>query len=59
MFTILAPGDYYVTAVSARQTPGWQDPQFLERLIPGAVKVTVGDGEEKTVALKIFIPRGR
>jgi hypothetical protein len=55
----LMPGDYYVTAVSQRWTLEWQDPLFLERLIPGASKVTLGDGERKTLSLTTFTPRGR
>jgi len=55
----LAPGEYYVAAVSTRLTTDWRDPQFLERLIPGAVKVTLGDGDDKVVALKTFTPKGR
>lgn len=58
-FTELAPGEYFLAAVSARLTREWQDPQFLERLIPGATKITLGDGDEKTVALKTFAPRSR
>lgn len=55
----LQPGQYYFAAVNAGLTNDWQDPQFLERLIAGATKVTLGDGEERTVALKTFTPRGR
>jgi protocatechuate 3,4-dioxygenase beta subunit len=55
----LAPGDYYVAAVSTRQALDWQSPQFLERLIPGAVRVTLGAEEEKTVPLRTFTLAGR
>ena len=58
-FNALAPGDYFVTAVGQRWTLEWQDPLFLERLIPGASQVTLGDGERKTLSLKTFTPRGR
>ena len=52
--TFLAPGDYYVTAVSSRHSLEWQDPLFLERLIPGATKITLADGDDKTMALVTF-----
>ena len=34
----LAPGDYYLAAVSTRLALNWQDPEFLERLIAGATE---------------------
>ena len=65
----LPPGDYYIAAVSARLTAAWHDPPFLsqaleaqgllERLIPGATRFTLGDGEEKTISLKTFTPQDR
>ena len=55
----LTPGEYYAAAVNSRLALEWQDAAFLERLIPGAVKVTLGDGEDKTVALRSFTPRSR
>jgi protocatechuate 3,4-dioxygenase beta subunit len=55
----LAPGEYYMVAVSRALVRNWQTPQFLERLIPGAVRVTLGAEEEKTAALRTFTPSGR
>ena len=57
--TFLAPGEYYVTAVSARYAMEWEDPVFLERLVPGATRVALREGESKTVALTTFTPKGR
>jgi hypothetical protein len=51
-FLGLPPGDYYLAAVSLHLMVEWQDPAFLERLIRVATKVTVADGDEKTVSLK-------
>ena len=48
----LAPGDYYLAAVSTRLALNWQDPEFLERLIAGATRVTLGAEDEKTVPLR-------
>jgi Carboxypeptidase regulatory-like domain len=55
----LTPGEYYAAAVNARVATEWQDAAFFERLIPGAVKVALGDGDDKTVALRTFTPRAR
>jgi hypothetical protein len=57
--TFLAPGAYYLTAVSARYALEWEDPAFLERLIPGATQITLAQGDDKTVALTTFAPKGR
>jgi protocatechuate 3,4-dioxygenase beta subunit len=55
----LAPGDYYVAAVGSRFVIDAADPLFLARLIPGATKLTLGEGETKTTQLKTFIPRDK
>ena len=59
----LPPGEYYVAAIRDRSIDGqaqrWRDPQFLERLIAGATKVTLAEGEERRIPLKTFTPRGR
>jgi len=55
----LAPGDYYIAAVSSRFTGQWQDPSFLERLIPGATRLTLAPSEKKHLALTLIIPRER
>jgi hypothetical protein len=59
VFPFLAPGDYCLAAVNARFTLDWQDPDFLERLLPGATKVTLVDGDDKTMVLKTFTPKVR
>jgi hypothetical protein len=58
-FSGLAPGEYYIAAISAGSMTDWQDPAFLERIVPAATKVTLGAGEEKTVPLKTLTPRDR
>ena len=35
------------------------DPSFLERLIPGAVRITLAEGDDKKMSLKTFVPRER
>jgi protocatechuate 3,4-dioxygenase beta subunit len=54
-----APGEYYVVAVPARQALNWQDPAFLQRLIPGATRITLGPEDSRTVTLKTFSLSGR
>ena len=48
----LAPGEYYLAAVNMRQPLNWREPQVLERLIPGATRVTLGVEDTKSVSLK-------
>jgi hypothetical protein len=57
--TFLSPGEYYLTAVSARYALEWENPAFLDRLIPGATRVTLVDGGDKVVSLTTFTPKGR
>jgi hypothetical protein len=57
--TDLAPGDYYVAAISQRLTTSWDDPQFLDRLIAGATKFTLREADQHTLQLKTITPRGR
>jgi protocatechuate 3,4-dioxygenase beta subunit len=55
----LAPGDYYLAAVGNRLALNWQDPAFLERLVAGAVRVTLDVDDEKSVSLRTIIPTRR
>jgi hypothetical protein len=48
-FSGLPPGDYYLVAARAQPTPDWPDSAFLERLLPAAIKVSLAEGEDKTV----------
>jgi hypothetical protein len=57
--TFLSPGEYYLTAVSARYALEWEDPAFLERLVPGATRVTLAGGDHKIMSLMTFAPKGR
>jgi hypothetical protein len=54
--TTLAPGDYYITAISTQLSLNWQDPQFLERLVAGASRVTLGAEDQKTAQLRTITP---
>lgn len=56
----LAPGDYYLAAVSRQLALNWQgEPELLERLIAGATGVTLGAEDEKTVPLRTITLSGR
>ena len=55
----LAPGEYYIVAIRARPITGWEDLSFLDQLVAGATKFTLGESAEHTVQLKTFTPRGR
>jgi protocatechuate 3,4-dioxygenase beta subunit len=58
-FTGLAPGDYYIAAVSARFMSEWDDPVFLERVMAGATTFTLAPGADTTLALKTIAVRER
>ncbi len=60
-FTVagLPPGSYYTSVVAQIPTDGedaWQDPQFLESLVAQGTTVTVVDGEEAKLALRVNAP---
>ena len=55
----LAPGEYYIAAIGTTSALNWQDPQFLERLIPGAARVTLGVEDQKNIALRTTTVSGR
>jgi hypothetical protein len=50
----LPPGEYYVAALDAAESAGWQDPERLETLATFATKVTVAAGDPaKTLDLRV------
>jgi hypothetical protein len=46
-------GSYYAVALDYIEAGAWSDPDLLERLKARAKRVTLGDGETKTLDLKI------
>jgi len=46
------PGDYYIVAVNDVDPGQWLDPTYLQGLIPSATKITIGDGERKTIEIR-------
>jgi hypothetical protein len=53
-FSMLPAGAYHVVAVDNTTTAQWSDPSFLKRLVTGAARVTIADGDSATVALRLF-----
>jgi hypothetical protein len=49
----LVPGDYYIVAVDKLEGGQWPDPDFLDRIRSKANTVTIGEGETKTIDLKV------
>ena len=55
----LPPGEYYVAAVDRmRGTEAngeWQDPELLQSLAPRASRVTLSEGQELPVDLRLIV----
>ncbi|PYR58707.1 MAG: hypothetical protein DMF85_09980 [Acidobacteria bacterium] len=49
----LPPGDYLVVALADIEPGETSDPRFLQQLVPGSMKVTLGEREKKTQDIKI------
>ena len=50
----MPPGEYYLIAVPEEQAPpDWRDPKTLEALARLATQVSIGEGEHKTLDLRI------
>ena len=52
-FKNLPPGDYLVVAVTDAETGDWWNPAWLEPLAAVASKITLAEGEKKTLDLRI------
>ncbi|MEZ5319685.1 MAG: carboxypeptidase-like regulatory domain-containing protein [Vicinamibacterales bacterium] len=49
----LPPGDYYVSAVTDLALEDLYDPALLDLLVPGAIRLSLADGEQKVQDLKL------
>jgi hypothetical protein len=49
----LRPGDYFVVAVPDEQTGDWRDPAVLDSLARVATRLTLFEGEHKTIDLRV------
>jgi hypothetical protein len=56
--TALLPGEYYVAALTEIPPNGHLDPLLLEQLVPAAIRLTIGVGEEKTQDLRLKTESG-
>ena len=52
--TGLPPEDYFAIAIPATQVTPWQDPDFLRSLEHSATRFLLGDGEAKTLTLRLL-----
>ncbi len=54
-FTIagMPPGEYYLAMVTDFQPTEWYTPGFLQQVVPGAIRITLGEGEKRTQDLKL------
>ena len=48
----LPQGEYYIAAIASTSSREWQDPKFLEAVAPLATRVTILDGDKKTLDLR-------
>jgi hypothetical protein len=51
--TSLPPGDYYVIALDYMDASEWTEPEFLERVRTKATRVSISEGETKSVDLRV------
>jgi hypothetical protein len=51
----LPPGEYFVAAVPDMDTAEWELPAVREKLIPSAVRITLGAGESRTLELRTTV----
>jgi hypothetical protein len=52
-FTGLPPGEYYLAAITTYDPQEWYTRPFLESVLPGAIKITLTDGQTTTQDLKV------
>ena len=52
-FDSVPPGDYYVIAVPASRADDWRDPVALDALAAGATRLSVAEGETRTLVLRL------
>jgi hypothetical protein len=52
-FRNLPAGDYYLAAVEDVEPGAWSDPAFLQQLLPSALKLAIGEGEQNVQDIRI------
>src|SRR4030095_8720740 len=53
IFRNVAPGEYYLAAVDDVEQGEWFAPALLQRLAPGAMRVTMAEGEKKVQTVRV------
>lgn len=56
-FEHLPPGGYFIAAIDGAEAENWTDPKTLAALSRRALKITIADGEQKT--LDVTVPERR
>jgi hypothetical protein len=46
-------GEYYVAALSDLDPDEWQTPEFLNQVVPAAIRLTIADGARRRQDLRI------
>jgi protocatechuate 3,4-dioxygenase beta subunit len=52
VFRTVPPGEYHVAVVDEIEPGQWNDPAYLQTLVPSATKITITEGEKKTFDLR-------
>ena len=55
-FRNLPAGEYLIAAVGDAEPDAWYDPAFLQALVPGAMRITIADGQHVTQDLRLGGP---
>jgi protocatechuate 3,4-dioxygenase beta subunit len=53
VFRNVPPGEYNLVAVDDVEPGEWFDPAFLQRLVQGALRVTIAEGEKKVQDIRV------
>ena len=49
----LAPGEYYLAAVTDLEQGDWGDPGFMDQVAAASIKISLGEGEKKVQDIRI------
>ena len=49
----LPPGEYFAAAIPDEDAAEWRDPKNLDALARAATRVSIGDGEHRTIDLRV------
>ena len=54
-FSGLPPGEYYLGAIGDFEEHEQATPEFLQQVVPGAIRITIGEGEKTMQDVKLGI----